>query len=170
MKSKIGRKRKRNLNYLRLAEWNVRTLLDRDRSKRPERQTALVAKELNKYGIDIAALSETRLAQNDSLVDNGYTFFWSGKEEHERRESGVGFAIRNSIVESLEQEPTAISDRIITMRLSLKKNVYATIVSAYAPTMTNLEENKEEFYNKLRDTIKEIPSTDKLIIAGDFNA
>ena len=36
--------------------------------------------------------------------------------------------------------------------------------------MTNLEENKEEFYNRLRGTVKEVPTTDKLIVAGDFNA
>ena len=78
--------------------------MDRDGSKRPERQTALVAKELSRYDIDIAALSETRLALNDSLVDNGYTFFWSGKKEEERREAGVGFAIKNSMASCLEQE------------------------------------------------------------------
>ena len=39
--------------------WNVRTLLDRSGSDRPERRTALVGKELSRYGIDIAALSET---------------------------------------------------------------------------------------------------------------
>ena len=171
--SELGSKSKsksENRKFLRLAEWNVRTLMDRDGSKRPERQTALVAKELSRYDIDIAALSETRLALNDSLVDNGYTFFWSGKKEEERREAGVGFAIKNSIASCLEQEPTAINDRIITMRLPLKKNAYATIVSAYAPTMTNPEENKEEFYSKLRETIKEVSIADKLIIAGDFNA
>ena len=61
VKSKTGSKK-----IPRLAEWNVRTLLDRDRSKRPERQTALVAKELSRYNIDIAVLSETRLALYDS--------------------------------------------------------------------------------------------------------
>ena len=169
VKSQIGRNGKTR-KYLRLAEWNVRTLLDRNSSKRPERQTALVAKELSRYDIDIAALSETRFALNDSLVDNGYTFFWSGKGEEERREAGVGFAIRNSIIPYLEQEPTAINDRIISMRLPLKKNDYAMIISAYAPTMTNPEENKEEFYSKLRETVKNVSITDKLIIAGDFNA
>ena len=169
VKSQLGRNGKFR-KVLRLAEWNVRTLLDRNNSKRPERQTALVAKELGQYDIDIAALCETRLALNDSLVDNGYTFFWSGKGEEERRESGVGFAIRNTIMPYLEQEPTAISDRIISMRLPLNKNHYVTIVSAYAPTMTNPEEKKEEFYNKLRETVKNISTTDKLIIAGDFNA
>ena len=77
-----------------IAEWNVRTPMDKVTSSRPERQTALIAKNLSRYKVDIAALSETRLACYDSLVDCGYTFFWSGKTEKERRESGVGFTIR----------------------------------------------------------------------------
>ena len=56
------------------------------------------------------------------------------------------------------------------MRLPLKKNAYATIISAYAPTMTNLEEIKEGFCSTLRNVVKTVWITDKLIIAGDFNA
>ena len=168
-KSKLGGQKTRK-NILRIAEWNVRTLLDRERSKRPERQTALVAKELGKYSIDIAALCETRLALSDSLIDGGYTFFWSGRGEQEKREAGVGFAIRNSIAAQLEQDPVAVNDRIMTLRLPLQKNAYLSIVSVYGPTMTNPEENKENFYNQLRDVIKNINRKDKLIIAGDFNA
>ena len=41
--------------------WNVRTLLDRDASSRPVRRTAVIARMLGKYQIDIAALTETRL-------------------------------------------------------------------------------------------------------------
>ena len=173
VRSKLGRKvdRKEDIKkHLRLAGWNVRTLLDRPGSKRPERQTALAARELSRYSIDVAALSETRLALSGSLVDQGYTFFWSGREEREKREAGVGFAIRNQIAQKLEQEPVAVSDRIITLRLPLQGTVWATIVSVYAPTMTNPDEIKEDFYQKLRETIREVPSTDKLIIAGDLNA
>ena len=108
--SKLRRRRKLNLT-----EWNVRTLLDRAGSGRPQRQTALVAKELCRYNIDIAALSETGLPCYDSMVDCGYKFFWSGKEEKDRREAGVGFAIRNSFAKLLDQDPTPISFRIITM-------------------------------------------------------
>lgn len=169
VKSKLG-VQGNNRKRLSLAKWNVRTLMDREGSKRPERQTALVAKELSRYDIDIAALCETRLPEYDSIVENGYTFFWSGKAENEKRESGVGFALKNAIAQSLEQDPTPISDRIITMRLPLLKKCYVTIMSVYAPTMTNPDENKEEFYSNLRDTIKNVPNTDKLIIAGDFNA
>ena len=41
-----------------------------------------------------------------------------------------------------------VSDRIMTMRIPLTKDRNATIVSAYAPTMTNPEENKETFYSQ----------------------
>lgn len=72
-KSKLGRQRPINI-----AKWNVRTLLDN--SKRPKRKTALGAKELVKYNIDIAALSKTRFANYGSLIDLGYTFYWSGRK------------------------------------------------------------------------------------------
>ena len=164
VKNQIGGRGK-NRKFLRLAEWDVRTLMDTDGSKRPERQTALVAKELSRYDIDIAALGETQLPLHDSMAENGYTFFWSGRGVAERREAGLGFAIKNSIVQWLEQEPTAV-----TMRLPLKKNAYATIISAYAPNMTNPGEIKEGFYSTLRNVVKTVSITNKLIIAGDFNA
>ena len=62
-------------------QWNVRTLLDREGTGRPERRTALVAMELEKYKIDIAALSETRFSESGRLDDMGYTLFWSGKPD-----------------------------------------------------------------------------------------
>ena len=46
--------------FVKLATWNVKTLLDRDEVQRMER-SAVVAKELEKIGVDIAALQETRL-------------------------------------------------------------------------------------------------------------
>ena len=70
----------------------------------------------------------------------------------------------------LDHEPTAVGDKIISMRLPLGKNVFAMIVSTYAPTLTNPEENKEEFYRTLRESVKDVSITDKLIITGDFNA
>nr|VZI25284.1 unnamed protein product [Spirometra erinaceieuropaei] len=85
---------------LTLAAWNVRSLLDNPRSNRPERRTALVARELARYKVDIAALSETRFSEQGQLeeVGAGYTFFWSGRRKAERRDAGVAFAIRTDIV------------------------------------------------------------------------
>ena len=36
--------------------------------------------------------------------------------------------------------------------------------------MTNPDQAKEEFYELLGQTLQKIPSTDKVIILGDFNA
>ena len=36
--------------------------------------------------------------------------------------------------------------------------------------MTNPEENKETLYSQLKGTPRNIPSTDKLLLIGDFNA
>jgi hypothetical protein len=69
------------MNKLRFGTWNVRTLLDdAGGMDRPRRRTALVASELGRFNIDIAALSETRLSGEGSLSEHGegYTFFWRG--------------------------------------------------------------------------------------------
>lgn len=42
--------------------WDVRTLMDSATSDRPERRTAIIARELRRYRIDLATLSETQLA------------------------------------------------------------------------------------------------------------
>ena len=69
-----------------------------------------------------------------------------------------------------DEEPVPINDRIMTMRLPLQQKMYTTFLSVYAPTMTNTEEVKEEFHSNLRETIRLVPSNDRLILVGDFNA
>ena len=157
---------------LNVGAWNVRTLLDREASNRPDRRTALVAKEIARYGIDIVALSETRFAGQGQLSEasSGYTFFWSGKEDTERRESGVGFAIRDSLLKGMKSLPVGVNDRMMSMRLPLRGKQHLTLISVYAPTMTHTDENKEMFYRQLHDLVDATPKGDKLIILGDFNA
>ena len=126
--------------------------------------------ELVKCNIDIATLCETRFSESGSLNNLEYSFFWSGKPEGERREAGVGFAIKKDIVTKLTEMPWPVSDRIMTMRLPLSKDNFATIICVYAPTMTNPDENKEVFYKQLASVLSGIPRTDKLLLIEDFNA
>ena len=74
-------KHHQNVPEMEIATWNIRTLLPdtRTAASRPERRTALIAWELDRLGIDIAALQETRLAVEGRIyeVDTGYSF--SGK-------------------------------------------------------------------------------------------
>ncbi|VDM03774.1 unnamed protein product [Schistocephalus solidus] len=83
---------------LTLVAWNSSSLLDNPRSNRPERRTALVTRDLARYKVDIAALSETRFSEQGQLeeVGAGYNFFWSGRPNAERRDAGVAFANRTA--------------------------------------------------------------------------
>ena len=58
----------------------------------------------------------------------------------------------------------------MTLRLPLSGKRHATIVSTYAPTMTNPDEVKDKFYDDLDSLISATPRTEKLIPLEDFNA
>lgn len=146
--------------------------MDSAQADRPERRTALIGRELARYKLDIVALSETRLAGEGQLTESGagYTFFWSGRSAEERRDSGVGFAVQTRLVNKLSSLPKGINDRLMTLSFPLPGKKQATVISAYAPTMSNPEETKDTFYQDLEALIAKIPKADKLIILGDFNA
>lgn len=105
-------------NFL-LERTNVRTLADKPFGPAPKRRTALVSRELERYLIDIAALSETRPVDASQLqeVGCGYTFFWKGKRVDEK--AGVSFDIRSKLVPSLVELPKGVNDRLMTLRLQL---------------------------------------------------
>lgn len=102
---------KQRKKCLKIACWNVRTMLDSDDSDRPRRRSALVARELSRLDVDIAALSEVRFAKEGSLVKHGagYTLFWSGRGKVEHRQSGVGFMLKNAIANKLHTLPTGLT-------------------------------------------------------------
>ena len=61
--------------------------------------------------------------------------------------------------------PKGVNDRLMTLRLSLSYGKkFATLVSAYAPTMTNPDEVKDKFYEDLNRVIAAVPKADKLIL------
>ena len=137
-----------------------------DNSSRHRRRTALIASELSLYNIDIAALSETRLAGEGSLSEmaTGYTFFWKGLPANFLHIYGVGFAIRTKLLQILPESPVAISARLMTVRIPLAKHRYATFISTYASTLPSDDETKDNFYATLRPTIIQVPRSDKLIV------
>ncbi|KAK3874527.1 hypothetical protein Pcinc_020545 [Petrolisthes cinctipes] len=120
----------------------------------PERRTALVCKELARFNIDVAALSETRLPEEGNIRETGtgYTIFWKGKAPEEPRIHGVGFAIRSQLVQQHNLASTAINERLMTVRIPLIQDRHLTLISVYAPTLTSNEEDKAAFYTQLDQT------------------
>ena len=132
------------------------------------RKTAIIDRELLRLNMDIAALQETRLPSSGSLKEANYTFFWQGLEPTERRLHGVGFAVRNSLLSSMEA-PSKGTERIISLRF-LCSSGSVNIICAYAPTLTSPPETKDAFYDQLDAKIKSIPLDEELYLLGDFNA
>lgn len=148
----------------------MRTLLDND--VRHERRTAIIARELARYNIDIAALSETRIsgATQFEEVGAGYTFFCIGHPEGEKRLGGVGFAVRSTLLSSLIATPCSLSPRLMKVEVNLEGGHTATLFSCYAPTLAAPEEEKDKFYDELNDAVRVVPFKNKLFVLGDFNA
>lgn len=146
--------------------------MDNENSGRAERRTAFVARELRRLNIDIAALQETRIADEGQLTEQGggYVFFWKGKASAERRLHGVGFAIKKELVSRLEHLPVGRNERLMTLQLSLVGGTMAMIISAYAPTLMAEDSVKEEFYQQLDMLLSQIPPNHRILLLGDFNA
>ena len=132
------------------------------------RKTAIIDRELGKLGIDIAALQETRLPSSGSLREKDYTFFWQGLGPDERRLHGVGFAVRNTLLSSVDP-PSQGTERILSLRLTTSTGP-THILSVYAPTLCSPDETKDAFYDNLEARIREIPTNEDLFLLGDFNA
>ena len=58
----------------------------------------------------------------------------------------------------------------MVMRIRLSGNRHATIISAYVPTMTYPDEERERFYENMKTIIRKTARHDKLTLLGDFNA
>ena len=110
------------------ASWNVRTLQDTGHEAR--RRTALTA------------LSESRLPEVGSPVEVGtaYTFIWSGLPIDARRIHGVGFTARTALLQNTQESPITIDEQLMTQRLQLAKDCFATFVRVYAPTLDSSDD------------------------------
>ena len=56
------------------------------------------------------------------------------------------------------------------MWFRLTNGHHLTVLSEYAPTISHLDDAKDEFYELLSRTVSSVPSGDKIIVLGDFNA
>ena len=105
---KQEKKQRPKTTILKLACWNICTMQDSDEADRPQRRSAMVAQELARLDIDIAALSRVRFAEEGSLTEHGagQTLYWSGKSKEDCRLSGVGFVLKNTLASKLSSSQT----------------------------------------------------------------
>ena len=73
--------------------------MDFDGAGIPEWRANLTARQLANYKVEIEALCETQLVEEDnSQTRVQTTFFWVGCSRYESHEAGVGFTMKSNLV------------------------------------------------------------------------
>ncbi|KAK2705309.1 hypothetical protein QYM36_017374 [Artemia franciscana] len=121
---------------------------------------------LDKFRIDIAGLSETRLTGFGTLNSETYHILYSGLET--RKEAGVGMALSSRAKKCLvDWEP--INERILCARFATSQ-AKLTVIVVYAPTNDTGDQTKDEFYRLLSNVVAKAHRHDIVTLCGDFNA
>lgn len=166
-KPRIGKERRQRLQQrttdidIKIGTWNVRSLL---------RPGALrtVTDALQRAGITITALQETRYPGKDVIKGRDYSFYYSGKSVEKNREFGTGFVVLKAATGAvIDFNP--INERLCTLRIR-GKFFNISLINAHAPTEEKDDEVKELFYERLQLAYNNAPPRDIKIILGDFNA
>ena len=143
---------------LKIGTWNVRTLTQLGKLENLRQET-------ESMDIDILGISEARYCGEGIEPLGNYNFIFSGGKQHE---NGVGFMIKSSM-EKHVMGHWPVSERNILLKLRAKPfNI--SIIQTYAPTCSHSDEEIEAHYQEIEMMLKEVKSTDVLIILGDFNA
>jgi exonuclease III len=128
-----------------------------------------IADMMTKRGIDILCLQETKWTGGKAGgkardIGDGCKLYYAGGE---RPRNGVAICLSNKWMESVVTVKRT-SDRIISLKLLTPGKTY-NIISVYAPQQGCDPEEKDLFWNLLDEVVREIPSTEELIVAGDMN-
>jgi len=174
-----------------VASWNVRTLLDvegsietargfGDGSVVDERKLDQVLSELDRYGVVVAGLQETKWFGSNIYKVGKSVILSSGRDvpkEGESRQRGEGVAIvmsgpAVSAWKAGGSQWKAWSSRLVTatMETGKGKSGRLHILSCYAPTFAASREEKDKFFDLLQDALSAIPSGECYVMLGDFNA
>lgn len=129
---------------------------------------------LNEHGIQILALQETRMTDENTMDFGKYRLFKSKTNKIVLKNTphlGVAFAISKNILNSLA-DVKPINNRLITISLKVANKMY-TLINAHMPINKENKTNPDKV-NKLCDTlvnkIAKIPQNHIKILMGDFNA
>jgi len=142
---------------LKVATWNVGGIAE----KTEELQTELLERK-----IDIAIITETKKKNKGSEDIGNYVMIYCGVPANQWASSGVAIAVRKDWKHKI-QDYTWIADRIIETRIKLLNRNF-TIEGVYAP-VEGKEQDTEEFYRELQQSMDKIPKNENDILAGDFN-
>ena len=91
----------------------------------------------------------------------------SSRQDRIKRQ-GVALVVQKAIAENIT-EYSCISERLMSVSFDTTEGIL-TIIQVYAPDSSYPEADIDEFYDSLQQHINSLPSKNKYILLGDFNA
>ncbi|KIH67563.1 endonuclease/exonuclease/phosphatase family protein [Ancylostoma duodenale] len=152
--------------FLKIATWNIRT-------GHHVGQKEAVIRDLLRYGISIAILSELRLTGSGRLRvaspnnNDEWMMLYYSRGGGEQQTEGVGFALDRKTCDSvIAFQPVSSIIAVLTLGGTIRTH----IVAVYAPMEITADSSKDQFYSQLQQVIDSLPHSEFIIVAGDTNA
>ena len=141
---------------LRVATLNVGTMTGKGRE---------VADLMERRGVDILCVQETRWkGERARCIGGGYKMWYCGSGN---KKNGVGIILKKEHVDRVV-ELWRVSERIICLKMELD-GVMLNVISAYAPQVGCIREEKETFWMDLDETVEKIPRNERIVVGADLN-
>lgn len=142
-----------------IGTWNVRGLNTKEQE---------VFEQLQKFQMDVCALTETKKKGKGSETKGNYLHFYSGIAKEKRAKHGVSIAIHKRFRQHIKEIDT-VTDRIIRMDLRKVCGKDIVIVAVYAPTDDANIVTKDQFEEDITAVLGKINKRKEIILLGDFN-
>lgn len=151
----------RHKDCLFVCTYNCRTL-----ASEVDLRTLLLRSRQIKY--DVIAVQETKGRTETVKKTDHKELVIIGPKVGSRNIGGVGFIVAPT-VQHLVDSHEIVSPRLAVLRLRTKDQGIISIINGYAPTSVASEEEREEFYQLLENTVLAERCYYKFVV-GDFNA
>ena len=141
---------------LRVATLNVGTMTGKGRE---------VADLMERRRVDILCVQETRWkGKRARCIGGGYKMWYCGSGN---KKNGVGIILKKEHVNRVV-ELWRVSERIICLKMELD-GVMLNVISAYAPQVGYIREEKETFWLDLDETVEKIPRNERIVVGAYLN-
>ena len=118
-----------------------------------------------KRKVDILWVQETKWKGSKARnIGDGCKIFYHGEDG---RRNGVGVILSEEYIGRV-LEVKRVSDRMMYMKLDID-GVMMIVISAYAPQVGCLMEEKDKFWTDLDEVVESIPKEERVMIGADFN-
>ena len=152
-----------------VATWNVCGISSEDRK-------LLVAKDIDRYNLDIIALQETKTREFAQITLPGHHHLYLFDQKQDWH-GGLGFVINKRFTDCI-MSYHQISDRVAYIDTKLKPTdnssapCYIRFINCYSPTNPKSVQNPQvadKFYDQL-EKASDVPARYEVWFLGDFNA